>query len=221
MTERVRVDTPQPPTVDAIKDVLVKLSNQLETNYPKIGVAFPARVKNGIVTTATNIDPAFVGTNLNALLSSALGKQVSVMNDADAAGVAEMAFGAGQGRMGLVITITVGTGLGSSIFINGALVPGTELGHLKLKGKIAEDYASDKSRKDKDLTWEEWAGRFQKYLDRVEFLFAPDLIIIGGGVSKSTKKPDYFHFLSTKADLVTATLGNNAGIVGAAQSVAA
>lgn len=218
-SERMRIDTPQPASIEAVQNVIVELSSKLETDFPRVGVAFPARVKNGIITTATNIGKEFIGTQFDSILSSALEKQVTVLNDADAAGLAEMRFGAGAGRPGIVMMITVGTGLGTALFVDGTLVPGTELGHLKLKKKLADSYASDSARKEDELSWEEWAERFQKYLDRVEFLFAPDLIILGGGLSKPSKKPDYFHLLSTKADLVTASLGNNAGIVGAACSV--
>lgn len=218
-SDRIRIDTPQPASIEAVTDVIAELSSRLESESPRIGVAFPARIKNGIVTTATNIGKEFIGTQFDSVLSSALGKQVTVLNDADAAGLAEIRFGAGVDREGVVIMITVGTGLGTALFVDGILVPGTELGHLKLKKKLADSYASDSGRKDDDLSWEDWAKRFQRYLDRVEFLFAPDLIIIGGGISKASKKTEYFHYLSTKADLVTASLGNNAGIVGAACAV--
>ncbi|NND70435.1 MAG: ROK family protein [Rhodothermales bacterium] len=215
-SDRVRLDTPRPPTLSAVTETILTIVQEVDADAEQIGVAFPARIKRGIVTTATNIDPAFIGTNLASLLSSMTGADVHVLNDADAAGLAEMTMGAGQGRSGVVITITVGTGLGTAVFVDRKLLPGTELGHIRIKGKPAEDYAADSVRKEKDLSWKDWAGRFQRYLDQIEFLFAPDLIILGGGISKDSKKVEYFEYLSTSADLATATLGNNAGIVGAA-----
>ena len=166
--------------------------------------------------TATNIDEAWLGTNGEQVFQQATGCPVRLLNDADAAGVAEMAFGAGRGREGVVLMLTFGTGIGSGLFIDGILVPNTEFGHFELNGKNAERYCSDRTRKRKELTWEQWAKRVQKYLRRVEFLLHPDLIILGGGVSRPKRLQHYFHLLDIDAEIVPAQLQNEAGIVGAA-----
>jgi polyphosphate glucokinase len=181
-----------------------------------VGCAFPARVKKGIVTTASNIDDRFIGTNIARIIQDATTLPTRVVNDADAACIAEMSFGAGKGRNDLVILLTVGTGIGSGLFNCSTLIPNTEFGHLLVDGTTGEKHASDRTRQKKQLSWKAWARRFQEYLDRIEYLMAPDLIIIGGGISKESRKPLWFKHLSTKAELVTAELANDAGIVGAA-----
>ncbi|HYE59509.1 MAG TPA: ROK family protein [Rhodothermales bacterium] len=216
LTERTRLDTPQPATPKAVGDTVATLAQRIGGEGP-IGVAFPARIRRGVALTATNIDRAFLGTDVDALLTEATGRPVSVLNDADAAGLAEVRFGAARDARGVVMMLTFGTGIGSALFIDGQLVPNTELGHLVLpSGKVAEPYAADRARKDKKLSWEEWAGRVQVYLDHVEFLFAPDLIVVGGGVSKPDRWKEFASFLKTQARLVPAALRNEAGIVGAA-----
>ena len=212
---RNRLATPQPATPKAVVKVIRKQIAHFEWEGP-IGVAFPARIKKGVVRTATNIGKEFLGLNLASSITDATGLSAAAINDADAAGLAEMRLGAGRDRRDLVLLLTVGTGIGSALFVNGTLIPNTEFGHVDVGGVVGEIYASDRTRKKKDLTWRQWSNRFQKYLDRIEFLVSPDLIIIGGGVSKPDRVKEYFDRLRTDADLVVAELTNNAGIVGAA-----
>ena len=172
--------------------------------------------KNGVTHTAANVDDSWIGANGRELLAKKTGCPVILLNDADAAGIAEMEFGAGKGQQGVVIVLTLGTGIGSAIFINGRLVPNTEFGHMEVRGKDAEDRASDRIRKEKSLSWEKWAKRLNEYLGRMEMLFWPDLFIIGGGVSK---KHEYFlPLLQTRAEIVPAQMLNEAGIIGAAMA---
>lgn len=182
-----------------------------------VGLTFPGVVTDGShIRTAANVDKSWIDTDARALFSERLGGlPATVVNDADAAGVAEMHFGAGKDRRGTVILLTFGTGIGSALFVDGVLVPNTELGHLELHGHDAEKRASSKAKDDADLTWEHWANRVQKYLAHVEMLFSPDLFIIGGGVSRKSAK--FLHFIEgIKAEVLPAQLQNNAGIVGAA-----
>jgi polyphosphate glucokinase len=186
-----------------------------------VGITFPGVVTGGAtIRTAANVDKAWIDTDARVLLGDRLGGlPVTVLNDADAAGVAEMEFGAGRDRQGTVLMLTFGTGIGSALFIDGELVPNTELGHLELNGHDAEKRASTKAKEDNELTWEQWARRVTKYLAHVEMLFSPELFIIGGGVSR---KADRFLPLieGIKAEIVPAQLQNNAGIVGAAMRAA-
>ncbi|NGN65267.1 ROK family protein, partial [Streptomyces sp. A7024] len=185
-----------------------------------VGITFPGVVTSGTVRTAANVDKGWVDLDAAALLGDRLGCPVTVINDADAAGIAEMTFGAGRGRTGTVMMLTFGTGIGSALFTDGRLVPNTELGHLELHGHDAEKHASSKAKEDEDLSWAHWAKRVQKYLAHVEMLFSPDLFIIGGGVSRKSEK-----FLplieDIRAEIVPAELQNNAGIVGAAMAASA
>jgi polyphosphate glucokinase len=172
-------------------------------------------MKDGIALSAANVDETFIGTDVQRMIQRKTDNPTIVMNDADAAGIAEMHFGAGRGNLGTVIILTLGTGIGSAIFRKGALVPNTELGHIFLKnGKEAENYASDRIRAEEDLGWKKWGKRVNKYVQHIDFIFSPDLIIIGGGVSKKHEK--YFKHLNVNAQLVPAQLLNQAGIVGAA-----
>ncbi|MCM1969155.1 MULTISPECIES: polyphosphate--glucose phosphotransferase [unclassified Streptomyces] len=215
--ERHKVLTPQPATPDGVAGCVVEVVRHFDWDGP-VGVTFPGVVTGGVTRSAANMDKAWVGVDTAALLSSRLdGRPVTVLNDADAAGVAEMAYGAGRGVDGTVILLTLGTGIGSALFTDGHLVPNSELGHLELKGHDAETRASVKAKDDGDLTWEHWARRVGKYLAHVEMLFSPDLFIIGGGVSR---KPDKFLPLieGVRARIVPAELQNNAGIVGAAMA---
>ena len=219
ITERLRIPTPEKATPDAVAEVVREIVTHFEwTGH--VGCTIPARVEHGLVRTAANIHSDWIDTQVDNLFSSATGCRVSVLNDADAAGIASMRFGAGRGLDGLVFFITVGTGIGSAMFYNQQLIPSTELGHLRLKGMSAEDYASNRTKKEQDLSWKKWAKRFQKYLDRIEFLFAPDAIIIGGGISRPAKVEEYWKYLSTKASLIPAELENEAGIIGAAAAAA-
>ncbi|GGZ77384.1 polyphosphate glucokinase [Streptomyces subrutilus] len=215
--ERHKVLTPQPATPDGVAGCVAEVVRAFSWTGP-VGVTFPGVVTNGITRSAANVDKAWVGVDAAALLSRELGGlPVTVLNDADAAGVAEMTYGAGRGRGGTVILLTLGTGIGSALFTDGRLVPNSELGHLELHGHDAETRASVKAKEDGDLSWEHWARRLQKYLHHVEMLFSPDLFILGGGVSR---KPEKFLPLieGVRAEIVPAKLQNNAGIVGAAMA---
>ncbi|WP_249714015.1 polyphosphate--glucose phosphotransferase [Rhizomonospora bruguierae] len=180
----------------------------------RVGVTFPSVVVGGVTKTAANVDRSWIDAPAAELLSAALDRPVTVVNDADAAGIAEMTYGAGRGRRGTVIMLTFGTGIGSAVFLDGRLLPNTELGHLELRGEDAELRASDRAREQHDLGWDKWARRVEEYLRHVESLFQPDLFIIGGGVSKKAEK--FFPAIDIRTPMVTAELLNNAGIVGAA-----
>ncbi|MGW3680100.1 polyphosphate--glucose phosphotransferase [Streptomyces prasinus] len=218
--ERCKVLTPQPATPDAVADGVKEVVGHFGWTGP-VGVTFPGVVTDGTtIRSAANVDKSWIGTDARVLLGDRLGGlPVTVVNDADAAGVAEMHFGAGKGRRGTVILLTFGTGIGSAVFVDGVLVPNTELGHLELHGHEAEKRASSKAREDHDLTWEHWAHRVQKYLAHVEMLFSPELFVIGGGVSRKSEK-FLHHIQGIKAEIVPAQLQNNAGIVGAAMRAA-
>ncbi len=210
---RIRVLTPTPPNPDRILAAVGDLLLQLDTPGP-VGITLPAVVRGGVVQTAANIDDAWIGVEATERFSEALGRSVAVVNDADAAGLAEMRFGAGRDRSGVVVVITLGTGIGSAVFADGALVANTELGHLPLKGDAAERWAAESVRERDDLSWKQWASRLQHYFELVERLLWPDLIIIGGGVSKKSDK--FLPHIELRTELVPASLHNDAGIVGAA-----
>ncbi|MFF0556898.1 polyphosphate--glucose phosphotransferase [Streptomyces sp. NPDC020472] len=213
--ERHKVPTPQPATPDGVAGCVAEVVAHFGWTGP-VGVTFPGVVTGSTVRTAANVDKSWIGVDAGALISDRLGgRPVTVLNDADAAGVAEMTFGAGRGRKGTVILLTLGTGIGSAVFVDGRLVPNTELGHLELKGHDAETRASTRAKEDEGLSWEHWATkRVSKYLAHVEMLFSPELFIIGGGVSR---KADKFLPLieGIRAQIVPAELQNSAGIVGA------
>ena len=216
LDERLRIETPQPATPESVAkavDDLVKHFNW----KGKIGCGFPAAIKYGVVQTASNIDKSWIGTNANELFSKKTGQEVVVLNDADAAGMAEIKMGAGKNLKGTVLMITIGTGIGTALFSEGKLMPNTEFGHLRMGKTIAEAYASGAVRKKEDLSWGEWAKRFNEYLLYIEFLLWPDLIILGGGLSKKHEK--FLHYFTTKTKVVPAQFMNNAGIIGAAMSV--
>lgn len=212
--ERIRVLTPQPSTPDAVAAAVAEVVAQIPEEAP-LGITMPSVVRSGIIETAANIDEAWIGIRAADLFAKATGRACGVVNDADAAGIAEMRFGAGRGEQGLVIMVTLGTGIGTALFVDGTLVPNTELGHLELpKHGEAEKYASEIVREDEDLSWKHWAHRVRDYLRELERLFWPDLFIIGGGVSKKADKflPD----IDLNTRVVSAALFNDAGIVGAA-----
>ncbi len=211
--ERLRIVTPRPAKPKAVASVVVEVVRHF-TWKGAIGCTFPAVVKNGIAFSAANVDKAWLGTDGEALIRDASGCPVRMLNDADAAGLAEMRFGAGRKREGVVVVLTLGTGIGSAIFTDGHLVPNTEFGHLEVRGKDAEHRASDRVRKQKELDWKAWAGRINEFLSRMEGLFSPDLFIIGGGVSKKHEK--FFPHLEARAEILPAELRNEAGIIGAA-----
>ncbi|MFC1974996.1 polyphosphate--glucose phosphotransferase [Chloroflexota bacterium] len=213
--ERYRIPTPQPSKPEAVADVVAQIAKHFKWKGP-IGCTFPAVIKEGVAYSAANVDKSWIGTNGQNLLQKKTGCPVLLLNDADAAGIAEMKFGAGKGHNGMVIMLTFGTGIGSAIFVNGQLVPNTEFGHMEVRGKDAEDRASDRIRKEEDLGWKRWGARVDEFLGRMELLFSPDLFIIGGGVSKKHEK--FLHHLHTKAEIVPAQMLNEAGIIGAAQA---
>lgn len=211
--ERFRIPTPQPATPKAVAKTVAAIARHFEWNAP-IGITFPAVVQNGVTLSAANVDKKWIGAPAAQLLTESTDCPVVVLNDADAAGVAEMRFGAGRDQRGEAMILTLGTGIGSAIFVDGVLVPNTELGHLEMRGMDAEDYASDRIRKAEDLGWKKWGKRVDEYLAMLERLFSPDLFIIGGGVSKKFNK--YAVQLKRSVPVVPAELRNEAGIVGAA-----
>jgi polyphosphate glucokinase len=213
VTERYRLDTPYPATPEMMIDTIAQIVAHFDWKGP-VGCGFPAVVKDGLVQTASNISPYWVGVSVKERLEQATGCPVWVLNDADAAGLAEVRFGAGLNQPGIVLVVTMGTGIGTALFIDGNLVPNTELGHIELDGKDAEKYASDGVRKKKDLKWKHWAKRVDTYLHSMEQLLWPDLFIIGGGVSKKSHK--FLPRLTLRTRVVPASLLNDAGIVGAA-----
>lgn len=215
LSKRFRIPTPQPATPVAVAEVLNKIVKHYKWDG-LVGVGYPGVVQNGIARTAANIDDSWIDTDINFLFSDITGCPVHVVNDADAAGAAEMKFGAGKKQNGVVMLVTVGTGLGTVMFSGGKLIPNLELGHVILNGDDAEKYASDAARKIAHLSWDEWAGRFNEYLLRLESLTWPELIIIGGGASKKDEK--FINHITTRAKVVPAELLNEAGIIGAAIS---
>ena len=211
---RTRIDTPSPPIPDAVSNTVRKVVEAFPHIDGPIGCTFPAIVRGGRVLSAANVDPSWVGTDAAKLFSDRCERPVLVINDADAAGLAEARVGAAAGRSGVVLMLTLGTGIGSALFSDGVLVPNTELGHLEIDGEVAEATASGRALKANGLPFEAWAGHVNRYLDHVERLFSPDLIVIGGGVSKRFE--EFGHLLHTSAEILPAVLRNNAGIVGAA-----
>ncbi len=213
LADRHRIPTPDPSRPGAVAEVVADIARHFDWTGP-VGCAFPAVVKHGVTLTAANVDQGWIGCDAAGLFARELGEPVTVLNDADAAGLAEMRFGAGRDAEGTVIMLTLGTGIGSAIFVDGRLMPNTEFGHMEIRGKEAEHRAADRIRKEDDLSWEKWAKRLSEVLQRLEALFWPDLFILGGGVSKKHEK--FFEYLDSSTPVVPALLRNNAGIVGAA-----
>ena len=213
--ERLRIPTPQPSTPAAVAETVARLvaSFDLAPGTP-LGVTFPAVIQHGVARTAANVDDAWIGTDVSAVLGAATGRRVLTVNDADAAGYAETVYGAARGHAGAVLVVTLGTGIGSCLVVDGTLVPNTELGHLEVDGRDAVSRASDAARERDDLDWEQWAERLQRYFRVVEDLLWPDLIVVGGGVSK--RHTQFLPFLDLRTPIVPAGLRNAAGIVGAA-----
>jgi polyphosphate glucokinase len=218
LADRQKIATPRPALPDAIADVVKQLVTSFKWSGP-VGVTFPGVVIDGVIRTAANLDPAWIGLDAAALFGKAAGDPVRVLNDADAAGVAEMTFGAGRGEEGTVLMLTFGTGIGSALFRKGVLVPNTEFGHVEIHGEDAETRASEHAKELHDLSWGKWAGRVDEYLQHVEAVMSPDLIIVGGGISKQSEKwvP---RLTGINARIVPAALLNDAGIVGAAMATA-
>lgn len=213
LTDRYRIPTPQPATPNAVIETITKIIDHFEWKG-SVGVGFPAAVVNEIVKTASNIDKSWIGVNAAQRIEEATGCPTHLVNDVDAAGFAEMKFGAGLHEKGVVFMAAFGTGIGTAIFKNGILLPNTELGHLKMKGMIAEHYAANSVREKNNMSWEEWGKRVNIYLHYIEELFYPELIIIGGGVSSDFD--NFKEYLTLNTAVVPAENKNHAGIIGSA-----
>lgn len=222
--DRFRVETPRPATPEAVAVVVADIVAELSTREgapPQslpVGVTFPAIIQHGVARSAANVDDSWIDTDVDALFTRVLGRDVHVINDADAAGLAEVQYGAGKGVNGTVLVITLGTGIGSAFIFDGKLVPNAELGHLEIDGHDAETQASAVARERLGLDWEEYSVKLQRYFSHVEFLFSPELFIVGGGISKRSK--DFLPNLSLRTPIIPAELRNHAGIVGAALQAA-
>jgi polyphosphate glucokinase len=216
LADRQKIETPRPALPDPVADVVKQLSTAFSWSGP-VGITFPGVVTDGVTRTAANLDPAWIGLDAASLFGTATGSQVRVLNDADAAGMAEMKFGAGVGQKGTVLMLTFGTGIGSALFTEGVLVPNTEFGHIEIRGQDAEKRASERAKELHDLSWGKWAGRVDEYLHHIEALLSPALIIVGGGVSRQSDKwvP---RLTGIRARIVPAAMQNDAGIVGAAMA---
>jgi polyphosphate glucokinase len=218
LADRQKIETPRPALPDPVADVVKQLTTAFNWSGP-VGITFPGVVIDGVTRTAANLDPAWCGLNTGDLFGKAIGNPVRVLNDADAAGIAEMTFGAGAGEQGTVLMLTFGTGIGSALFIKGILVPNTEFGHVEIRGRDAESRASEHAKNLHDLSWSKWAGHVGEYLQHIEALLSPDLIIVGGGVSRQSDKwvP---RLTGIRARIVPAAMLNEAGIVWAAMATA-
>lgn len=215
--ERIRIETPQPALPDPVYAVVAQIVNSFGWTE-RIGVTFPGVLKHGVAHTAANVDKSWIGTDVDAGLSKLIPGNVVTLNDADAAGIAEMRYGAGREERGVVLMLTFGTGIGSALFVDGHLVPNTEFGHIQVDGKDGERRASASAREREGLDYAAWAKRVDRYLDVLEAGLWPDLIIVGGGVSKKAEK--WVPLLTTRTRVVPAELQNDAGIVGAALAAA-
>jgi polyphosphate glucokinase len=211
--ERVRIPTPSPATPQAVADVVGEILQQIGVDGP-VGLGMPAVVRHGVVETASHIDHAWIGVNAMELFSKSTGRPVAVLNDADAAGISAIRFGPGRGVDGVVAVVTLGTGIGSALFVDGTLVPNSELGHLTLHHGAAEDWAAESVREREELSWKKYAHRLQAYLELLQSVFWPHLIIIGGGISARADK--FLPRIELRTPVVPAKLHNDAGIVGAA-----
>lgn len=217
LAERLRIETPVGAEPEPVAQTVAEISKHFNWTGP-IGIGFPAAIKNGHAMLAANISEHWLEVDALALLGETTGCPVTLLNDADAAGLAEMTFGAGKNQPGTTILVTIGTGLGTAIFHNGQLLPNTELGHIEIKGEDAETRASDAARQREDLSWEKFAKRLNRYLGKLEYLFWPDLFILGGGVIKKHEK--FLPLLTLRTPIITAAFLNEAGIVGAALAAA-
>lgn len=213
LAPRFRIETPDPAKPKPMAKVIAEIAKHFDWKG-QVGCGFPAAMRNGVALTAANVHNKWIDVNAAELFSDACGCPTCVINDADAAGLAEMAFGAGQGRMGVTIIVTVGTGLGTALFTDGHLLPNAELGHIEINGQDAEIRASDAARKQEKLSWKKWGRRFNIYLSNLEKLLWPDLFILGGGASKRFDK--FSDCINVQAEVQPAKLLNEAGIVGAA-----
>jgi polyphosphate glucokinase len=216
--DRFRLLTPQPATPAAVAGTVAEVVKHHDAVAGRVGGTFPAVIRHGTALTAANVDKTWIGTDVRTTLERATSRPFTVLNDADAAGLAEMRFGAGKHRPGVVVIVTLGTGIGTAVFVDGALVPNTELGHIEIGGRDAEKRASDHAREVDEISWKKWGKRVNTYLQKLEALLNPELFIVGGGVSKKPEK--FFGFIDVRAELVPAELRNEAGIVGAAVAAA-
>ena len=215
-SERVKIPTPQTYGIDEVVQTVLDVVARAGWEGP-FGCTFPGIVKRGVLHSAANLGPHWVGIDFAELLSQRSGHKVVVLNDADAAGLAEVDFGVAKGRDGVVIITTLGTGIGSALFLDGKLLPNTEFGHLEIDGEIAEKRASSAAKTREDLSYKQWAMRLQRFYSHLDFLFSPDLLVVGGGISRQSEK--YLPLIETRAELVPAQLENQAGIAGAAMAV--
>lgn len=218
LAPRIRIKTPEKAEPKPVAEIVAQIARSFNWTAP-IGIGFPAPIKHGVALMAANISEKWVGTNADDLFTRVTDCDCTMINDADAAGLAEMSFGAGRGQTGTVIMITLGTGIGTAIFFGGQLLPNAEFGHLEINRREAEHRASDAVRQRENLSWKKYAKRLNRYLTAMEKLFWPDLFIIGGGISKESAK--YLPFLTVSTPVVTAQLLNEAGIVGAALAITA
>lgn len=214
IADKIKYATPQPSTPDHVFEVIQQLVSDFDWGGKPIGCGFPSIVKNDVIHSAANIDDSWIGVDLGAKFKEVFNVDAHCVNDADAAGIAEMEFGKGKGQKGTVLMITLGTGIGSGLFRDGVLIPNMELGHLTYKKTIWEHYASNGAREKKDLSWRKWAKYLNDYLNYIHFIFSADLIILGGGVSK--KYANYEEFLDLRHMITPAAMQNEAGIIGAA-----
>jgi len=216
VTDRKKIATPHPATPEGVTEVVKEVAQSFGWTGV-VGATFPGVVVNGTIRTAANVDKSWIGTDAAGLFGKAIGTGVAVLNDADAAGIAEMTFGAGVGVQGTVLMLTFGTGVGSALFVDGVLVPNTEFGHIEIRGKDAEKRASERGKTDHGWGWKDWTERVSEYLQHLEALLSPGLIIVGGGISKESEK--WVPLLTgVQAKIVPAALHNDAGIVGAAMA---
>lgn len=214
VTERIKLSTPKPATPEAVTEVVATLVRETAYEGDLLGCGFPAIIHRGVAKSAANIDPTWIETNVEAMIAGATGKKVVAVNDADAAGLAEVRFGKGKGRMGTVLLITVGSGLGSALFSDGHLVRNSEFGHIYLHGLVAEHYISNTARKKYEMSWTGFGRRFNEYLHHLDRILSPDLIIIGGGTSNNWEL--FSDQIDVEVEVTTAKMLNNAGIIGAA-----
>jgi polyphosphate glucokinase len=215
LSDRIKLDTPKGGEPNDIVKVVVEIVDQLKVaKSVPVGVCFPAIVIDGKTMSAANVSKKWINFDAEKLFEKALGRDIRFVNDADAAGVGEVRYGAAKDVTGLVLMTTLGTGIGSALIYNGVLVPNAELGHIEIDGKDAEKRASYSAKERSRLTYKKWAVRLEKYYSALEFLFSPDLFVVGGGVSKSYQ--EFLPLLSLRTKIVPATLRNNAGILGAA-----
>ena len=216
VADRLKIKTPRPATPEAVAEVVEEIADHFADSLgdSPIGIAIPAVCQRGVARSAANIDPSWVDTDVDALITERLGRPVHVVNDADAAGVAEVRYGAAKDVSGLVILTTLGTGIGSAFLLDGKLMPNSELGHLEIDGHDAEHRAAQSAKERENLSYPEWAKRLQRYYSHVEGLFWPDLFVVGGGISKSSDK--FLPLLDLRTPIIPAELRNSAGIVGAA-----